>query len=221
MTLLEAIQKRHTIRTYTGAALEGTILEELNAKIAEINADGKLHFQLINGKENAFDDFTIRYGKWTNVTNYIALVGKDTEELDELCGYYGEQIVLWAETQGLKTGWVETGYTEKPEVLDVKADERLVLSIAIGESELTGKAHRVKSAEALSEVEGEMPVWFRQGMAAATLAPSAGNQQLFKIHYDGEQVSITTEPGFLEKVDLGVAKYHFELGSHKDHSIWN
>ena len=58
-------------------------------------------------------------------------------------------------------------------------------------------------------------------MECAVLAPSAGNQMLFRIHWDGNALSITTTPGFLEKVDLGIAKYHFELGSGISHEKWS
>ncbi len=220
MTLLEAIQERHTVRNYAGKALEGEVLAALQAKIAEINEKTGLHLQLINGKENAFGDYTIRYGIWKNVTNYIALVGKKSDKLHETVGYYGEQLVLWAQTVGLKTGWVETGYTVKPEAIDVAEDEELVLSIAIGESELTGAKHKVKAIDELCTVTGEAPEWFVKGMEATQLAPTAGNQQLFHINWDGENLTMTTKPGFLEKVDLGVVKYHFEIGAGIDHSMW-
>lgn len=225
MTIEEAIKNRHTVRSYDGRALEAATAETLQSMIDEINQKADLHFQLINGEENALSAYTIRYGKWTGVTNYISLVGKDAPDLDERCGYYGEQLVLWAQQNGLKTGWVETqrreadGRVRVPEIL---SDERLVLSICIGYSEQSGNAHKIKTAEQMSDVADpeQVPDWFRKGMAYAVLAPTAGNQQLFKIHLDGERLWIDTVPGFLEKVDLGIAKYHFELGSGVPHSRW-
>ena len=221
MTLLEDVKVRHTVRKYDGRALNGEVLAQLQAKIAKINQEGNLHLQLVNGKEDAFAGFTIHYGRWTGVTNYIALIGKDAPDLDERCGYYGEQIVLWAITQGLKTGWLDTQYGDVPEGLDIPNGERLVLCIAIGYSQLSGGPHKLKTVEELSTVEGPMPEWFRKGMECAVLAPSAGNQMLFRLHWDGNALSITTTPGFLEKVDLGIAKYHFELGSGISHEKWS
>lgn len=221
MNIFDAVKERHTIRNYDGRAIEGENLKRLEELISEVNLEGGLHFQLVNGQENALDAFTIRYGKWTNVTNYIALIGKESDDLEERCGYYGEKIVLWAQMAGLKTGWVETGYDVKPETLEIADDERLVLSICIGYSEQMGNSHRVKAIEELSTVTGEAPDWFNRGMEYAVLAPTAGNQQLFNIAWDGNALSISTKPGFLEKVDLGIIKYHFELGSGIDHSKWN
>lgn len=225
MTIDEAIRNRHTVRNYDGRALAPETEKTLQAMINAVNQEAGLHFQLINGENEALAPYTIHYGKWTGVTNYISLVGKDTPELDELCGYYGEQIVLWAQQNGLKTGWVDTqlnalsGGIRVPEIKD---GERLVLSICIGYSEQSGAAHKIKTAEEMSDVTNtdKVPDWFRKGMEYAVLAPTAGNQQLFRIHLDGEKLWIDTAPGFLEKVDVGIAKYHFELGAGLPHSCW-
>ncbi len=220
MTIYEAMEKRHTVRTYNNQALDGDILTELLEIIERLNQEGNLHMQLVNGRENAFDDFIIHYGKWTGVTNYIALVGADREDLDECCGYYGEQIVLWAQMHGLKTGWLDTQPNGTTDAFEVATGERHVLSIAIGYSELEGKGPKAAEIEEMSVVEETAPDWFYDGMKYAVLAPTAGNQRLFRIKWDGENVSISSVPGFLEKVDLGIAKYHFEVGSGKEHSIW-
>ncbi len=87
MTIEDAMLQRHTTRSYDGRAIEGDVLDELKALIDKLNAEGNLHMQLVNGRDNAFDDFVIHYGKWTGVTNYVALVGPDDELLDEKCGY--------------------------------------------------------------------------------------------------------------------------------------
>ncbi len=220
MTIYEAIEKRHTVRSYNNTAIEGEILDELTALIDRLNEEGNLHMQLVNGRENAFDDFIIHYGKWTGVTNYIAMVGADSEDLDERCGYYGEQIVLWAQMHGLKTGWLDTQPNGETDAFVLAEGERHVLSIAIGYSETEGAGPKPADIADMSETEGEAPEWFMDGMKQAVYAPTAGNQRLFRIKWDGENVSISSVPGFLEKVDLGIAKYHFEVGSGKGHDIW-
>lgn len=220
MNLQEAIHIRHTIRAYEGRPIEGQQLTELEAKIREANEKGGLHFQLVNGQENALAPYRIRYGKWTGVTNYIVIAGKDTKDLEQKCGYYGEQIMLWAFTAGLKAGWVEASYAEQPDVFKLEADERFVMLMCIGYSDQEGGPHKMKSVEQLSETSGTVPEWFTPGMEAARLAPTAGNQQLFKICWNDGKLSIRTEKGLLEEVDEGIAQYHFELGAGIDHSKW-
>ncbi len=220
MTIFEAMEERHTVRSYRGEAISGEVLAELTELIDRLNAEGNLHMQLVNGRENAFDDFVIHYGKWTGVTNYIAMVGPDRDDLDEACGYYGEQIVLWAQQKGLRTGWLDTQPNCEQYPFEIKDGERHVLSIAIGYSDTTGVGPKPAEIANMCEIEGEAPAWFMEGMKYAVMAPTAGNQRLFRIKWDGEKVSISSVPGFLEKVDLGIAKYHFEVGSGKYHSIW-
>ncbi len=221
MTIFEAIQERHTVRTYNGTAIEADILAELTGLIDRLNQEGNLHIQLVNGRENAFDDFIIHYGKWTGVTNYIAMVGPEREDLEEACGYYGEQIVLWAQRKGLRTGWLDTQPKNETDAFEIPEGERHVLSLAIGYSDAPLKGPKPADVESVSIVEGTAPEWFYEGMKYAVYAPTAGNQRLFRVKWDGEHVSIASEPGFLEKVDLGIAKYHFEVGSGKTHDIWS
>ena len=75
MTLLEAIKDRHTVRSYSGKAIEGDNLKTLRDMISKANEEGKLNIQLVNGVEGAFSHFIIHYGKWEGVTNYNALIG--------------------------------------------------------------------------------------------------------------------------------------------------
>ena len=55
-----------------------------------------------------------------------------------------------------------------------------------------------------------------EGMRAAMLAPTATNQQKFRFELleDGS-LKISRGLGFYSKMDLGIVKYHFELGSGK------
>ena len=59
-----------------------------------------------------------------------------------------------------------------------------------------------------------MPDWFRRGMEAALLSPTAVNQQKFLISWDGQRLSGKVKgAGFYTKVDLGIVKRDFELAS--------
>ncbi len=58
-----------------------------------------------------------------------------------------------------------------------------------------------------------MPEWFRRGMEAAQLAPTALNQQKFLFSLKGNRVSVKAGVGLYTKIDLGIAEYHFEMGA--------
>ena len=161
----------------------------------------------------AFSGLMARYGKFNNVKNYIALVGKKDAQLEEKCGYYGEKIVLEAQRLGLNTCWVAMTYRKGKTAAVVPAGSKLVMVIALGYGDNPGVSHKMKSVEELSKVSGNMPDWFQSGVEAARYAPTAINQQKFCFELSGDTVSAVPGSGFCTKTDLGIAKYHFELGA--------
>ena len=65
-----------------------------------------------------------------------------------------------------------------------------------------------------------MPDWFKNGMEAVLLAPTAMNQQKFLFTLNGNQVSAKAGIGFYSQIDLGIVKYHFEVGAGKSYFDW-
>ena len=61
--------------------------------------------------------------------------------------------------------------------------------------------------------DGTMPDWFQKGVEAALLAPTATNQQKFLFTLSDNQVALKAIAGFYAKLDLGIVKYHFEIGA--------
>ena len=106
MTLLEAIEARHSVRKYKDEPVPEDILATLRNRIWEINQEAGLHIQLVTGEPKAFSGL-ICYGTFSGVTNYLVMAGKKGDDLDEKVGYYGEQLVLLAQTLGLNTCWVK------------------------------------------------------------------------------------------------------------------
>ena len=72
------------------------------------------------------------------------------------------------------------------------------------------------------------PEWFLSGVEAVLLAPTAVNQQKFYIKYLGQDETgkaiVSIDKGFslvgYTKMDMGIAKLHFELGSCKENFEW-
>ena len=150
--------------------------------------------------------------------NSIALIGDPGAA--ELCGYYGEKLVLEAQMMGLNTCWIGLSYKKVPGRYVIAPGEKLHLIISIGYGATQGVPSKSKPVEKVSKCNGDMPEWFRHGVEAALLAPTAVNQQKFRFELVGDRVRATTGWGFYSHVDLGIAKLHFELGSGKPSSIW-
>lgn len=221
MDLMGAIRERHSVRSYNGKAIEGGVKAELEAWIGQCNREGGLHMQLVTDEPRAFDGFMAHYGKFSGVRNYIAVIGKKRPGLEERCGYYGEKVVLKAQQLGLRTCWVAMTYSKIKTAFSIESGEKLCLVIAVGYSDTDGIAHKVKRPEEVMKADRSVPQWFRKGIEAALLAPTAMNQQKFVFTLKGNTVSAKAGMGFYTKTDLGIVKYHFEAGAGVENFSWD
>lgn len=220
MTLKEAMLVRHCVREYLDKPIPEDVVNTLRQAVVECNRQGDLHIQLVTDEPRAFDGFMAHYGKFSGVSNYIALIGKKSPDLSERCGYYGEKLVLLAQTLGLNSCWVGLTYSRIQGAYTVDKGEKLVLVIAVGYGKTQGLPRKTKTVGQVSAAEGEAADWFVKGVDAALNAPTALNQQKFFFIQRGDTVEAKAGTGFFTKVDLGIAKYHFELGAGKENFRW-
>ena len=228
MTLQEAISARHSVRAYKEQPLTDADAQALQDKIEQLNREGQLHIQLIRNEPKAFLGPFARYGKFRNVTDYLVMAGVKADDLDERIGYYGEQLVLLAQTLGMNTCWVGLSYTKIPDTYVLDEGEVIKAYIAIGYGETQGVSHKIKRVDQVSNVSDETPDWFRRGVEAALLAPTAVNQQKFSFELlpakDGQLPRVRAKKGFsligYTQMDLGIAKYHFEIAAGTDNFRW-
>ena len=210
MELLDIMKQRHSVRQYTNRAIEPEKRVVLGELIEKINKEAKLHIQIIYDEPKCFDSMMAHYGKFTGVSNYIALIGEKSATLEEKLGYYGEQIVLEAQKLGLNTCWVAMTHGKSKETIG--KGEKQVCLISIGYGCTSGVSHKSKPLSDVCNYREDMPEWFLKGVEAALLAPTAMNQQkfYFELLSDGK-VKADCGRGFYTKLDIGIVKYHFEI----------
>ena len=220
MTIQEAIEARHSVRAYKDLPLSEEIVKLLEDELVKLNNEGQLHIQLICNEPKAFQGTMAKYGKFRNANNYLVMAGEKAEDLDERVGYYGEHLVLLAQTLGLNTCWVGLSYSKVPGTYVLGEGEKIACYIAIGYGETQGVGHKIKTVEQVSNASDITPSWFKKGVEAALLAPTAVNQQKFSFEYVGmsnNRHQVRAKRGFsmigYTKMDLGIAKYHFEIGA--------
>lgn len=227
MIIQEAIVARHSVRAYKPQPLSEEIVKVLEDEIVKLNDEAKLHIQLICNEPKAFQGTLAKYGKFRNVSNYLVMAGKKADDLDERIGYYGEHLVLLAQTLGLNTCWVGLSYSKVSGTYVLEEGEKIACYIAIGYGETQGVGHKIKTVEQVSNADNITPSWFKKGVEAALLAPTAVNQQKFSFQYVGvnnNHHQVRAKKGFsfigYTQIDLGIAKYHFEVGAGKDNFVW-
>ena len=213
MTEIEAIKARHAVRNYLDKPIEADKIDKLKAKIAECNQKGNLHLQFLEDAGKTFNRLLNKAMGLGSAPSVIACVGREDDTLEERIGYYGEQVVLLAQDLGLNTCWAGT-FNAKNLPAEINDGEKAVIVIAIGYGANEGKQHKSKSVEQVIMGKGEKPYWFNYGVEMALLAPTAINQQKFEIGLnDDGTVYFEDKGGPYSKVDIGIVKYHFEVGA--------
>lgn len=216
---LKAIEARHSVRSYTDEPLAADVVEALREAIDAVNEEANLHIQLALNEPRAFAGFKARLVNFTGVRNYLALVGPECKELDGILGYYGERLVLLAQSLGLNSCWVGGTYKVVNRAYNVDLGQKLAAVVALGYGATQGVPHRSKAPQEVAAGYDDAPDWFQRGVDAALLAPTALNQQKFSFALAGETeagaplVRATTRRGPFTQMDLGIAQCHFEIGA--------
>lgn len=214
MTEIEAVNERHSVRSYQDRKIEPQTVGLLKEFIEKCNAEGNLHLQFVEDAGSTFNRMLNKFMGLGSAPSVIACIGNSNDTLDERIGYYGEKVVLYAQTLGLNTCWAGT-FNSKNVNAEIKPGERLAIVIAVGYGTNGGRPHKSKPIEKVVRggIENK-PDWFIKGAECALAAPTAVNQQKFEIVLnDGGTVEILDKGGVLSGIDKGIVKYHFEIGS--------
>lgn len=220
MEMMELMKSRHSVRRYLEKPIAEDLRTAINNYIYKTRQESGLNIQVCYDEPRAFKTLLAHYGSFRNAVNYIAFVGKKEEQTK--VGYYGEAIVLKLQELGINTCWVAVSYSKRKTALKINKGETILCVISFGYGETQGTMHRSKKAADVSEVIGEKPSWFDAGVEAALLAPTAVNQQRFKVVCENGVITIRPNGiGYYVNIDLGIIKYHFEAVTKKKAEVIN
>ena len=209
MDLKEAITKRHTVRKFLDKPMQESDIKLIEARIDALNKQYGLSLKLVLNDKSGIAAGWKLVAK--NATNYIILAGENTEESREKIGYCSSDLMLYIQTLGLNTWWIGGMYSKK--VKRLVPDAHMVGILVVGYGATQGKPHKSKNARDVSTYEGNPPQWFKQGVEAALLAPTAVNRQNFKIKGIDNKVTITYKKAPFDMEDLGIVKHHFQTAA--------
>jgi nitroreductase len=221
---LRAADVRTSRRTYLEEEISPDALNQILNVMESCNREGGLSIRFIASGAETFGNFNASYGMFRGVKSYFAIAGKkELADLKVLSGYYGELLVLECTSHNLGTCWVSGSYDKQvcAEQIGLSADEELVCVIPFGKVS-AGKSlkERVmsvislgsKKPEELIQPDSGLPDWVMRGLECAVKAPSAMNKQPVRFEYRNPVISAHVESDS-QKIDLGIAMAHFELGA--------
>ena len=215
MELMELIRQRHSVRRYLDKPLAADVRDRLEAYVDFCNKESGLHIQLLCNEPAGFSR------TFSHCANYLVFAGQRGQGLEERCGYYGEKILLIAQALGLRSCWAGLSHAKRAKAYTLEDGEVFVIAAALGYGENDGKERKSKSFEEVTKIRGEIPDWFRAGVEAALLAPTAMNRQAFtlELQKDGA-VRLRYSLGPFYQVDTGIVKLHVEIGAGKENFRW-
>ena len=225
MITVETIRERHSVREYDGKPLARVEFDALGAVVEECARESGLDIQLVGDNPEVFNVIA-RFGLIRGCRAHVAFVVDDAKAgdvaADEAIGYWGQKIVLAAQDMGLNTCWCALCSRKKAHAV-VAPGKKVRLVIAVGHGKTQGFSRKTKSVEALSSVEcAKAPAWFAAAMEAAQLAPTAMNNQNFKITLlsDGKTVRIDAPQSGLNVIDEGIVRCNFEIAANEAGADW-
>ena len=225
MITVETIRERHSVREYDGKPLSRAEFDALGAVVEEFVRESGLDIQLVGDNSEVFNVIA-RFGLIRGCRTHVAFVVDDVKAgdvaSDEAIGYWGQKIVLAAQDMGLNTCWCALCSRQKSHAV-VAPGKKIRLIIAVGHGKTQGFSRKTKSVEALSSVEcAKAPAWFAAAMEAAQLAPTAMNNQNFKITLlsDGKTVRIDALQSGLNVIDEGIVRCNFEIAANEAGADW-
>lgn len=233
MSIIESIQQRRSIRSYTGEALKKEHTDRIKAYIAGLKAPfgaqvsvHLVHRDLPQGKVKlgtygviggAKDFFTLSYGKAPLV--------------EESAAYVFEQVILFCTSMGLGTCWLGGSFSRKDfrEQIDLKPGEKVRIVSPVGYPAgkkrlwdvFIGADKHHNSRKPFETLffwhDFTIPLTekaagpYRQPLEMVRLAPSANNFQPWRIVLDTGALHFYHRKslGGFDAIDLGIALAHF------------
>ena len=166
MTLLDAVSVRSSLREYQPAPLTPLQQAQLEKTVSQCNARAGLHIRLLCGRPEPFAAFK-GDGRIRGAQNCLLFAGPAGDpNLEEKCGYCGEELILTAAAMGLGTCWVGGTYDRERCLCCLEEGDELVCAAAVGRPEPRGRSSRRHSWR-------RTPEGPRRGSAAAW-RPSGG-----------------------------------------------
>ena len=225
MITVGTIRERHSVREYAGGPLDQAEFDALGAVVRECARESGLDIQLVGDNPEVFNVIA-RFGLIRGCCTHVAFVVDGAKAgdaaVDEAIGYWGQKIVLAAQDMGFNTCWCALCSHKKSRAV-VATGKKIRLIIAVGHGKTQGFSRKTKSVEALSSVEcAKAPAWFAAAMEAAQLAPTAMNNQNFKITLlsDGKTVRIDAPKSGLNVIDEGIVRCNFEIAANEAGADW-
>lgn len=238
MNTMELIRRRRSVRTFDGRALSPETLREILAfSEKQDNPYGiPIQWRLLDAGKQGLSSPVI-----SGTETFLAGKMKRLPHAEEAFGYTFEKIILHLEAMGIGTTWIAGTMNRKAfeQAMALEADEVMPCVTPLGypaermslKETLMRKGVRAESRMAFRELffDGsfDRPLTEetagprREALEMVRLAPSAVNKQPWRVVIRGDAAHFYEKKGKgyisadgwdIQKIDMGIALYHYSLG---------
>ena len=233
MSIIESIQKRRSIRTYTGEPVDPATIQKVEKYISGLKSPFGIRCRIEILYENVGSEpiklGTYGFIKGTSV--FLALILEEGDLAEEGASYMFEQVILYCTSLGLSTCWLGVSFNKNTfkKQLNLKSGEKLRIVSPLGYASdrkhlslflLFGssKSYQRKPFTAnFFDKQFGVPLIeknagrYAQPLEMVRLAPSANNKQSWRVVMDNQTFHFYKSGSYgFDSVDLGIALCHFE-----------
>ena len=238
MTIIETIQKRRSVRTYTSEPLSGEHKAQIEQFINHLQAPfglKKARIEMINVYSDGKPIKLGTYGWIKGACDYLALIYEDTPFAETAAAYLFEAVILFCTDLGLGTCWLGGAFSRSDfkKQVSLQPNEKLKIVSPVGyvdagdrkrflEKYIVRADNKHSSRKSFGELffDGN----FNRPLTEATagqffkplemvrLAPSANNKQEWRMLLEDKALHFYKKPYLqYDSLDIGIALCHFEL----------
>ena len=237
MSIIEAIQKRRSVRTYTGESLCNEHIAQIKQYINQLQAPFgvKARIELIHVNYNDKPIKLGTYGTIYGVSEIMALIYEEAFFAETAAAYMFEQAILFCTDLGLGTCWLGGSFSrgDFKKQIKLQPNEKLRIVSPVGYGVTSNKkrflekyivnaeknhATRKPFGELFFEKRFDNPLTentaeeYYKPLEMVRLAPSANNKQEWRVLFDKQALHFYKKPyPMFDSIDMGIALCHFEL----------
>ena len=234
-TIIESIQQRRSVRTYTGEPLSDEHIAQIEQFIRQtpVPFDGKARIEIIRSQAGADAVKLGTYGWIKGACDYLALIYEEAPFAETAAAYWFEQTLLFCTGLGLGTCWLGGSFSrgDFKKQIRLKPNEKLRIVSPVGYASekkrwfLEGVVVNSEKNHASRKPFGELFFYenftqaltestagiFAKPLAMLRLAPSANNTQEWRAVLENQTVHFYKIPYLnFDSIDIGIALCHFE-----------
>jgi nitroreductase len=235
MTIIETIQKRRSVRTYTGEPLSKDHHSQIKEYISQLQTPfgKKARIELVGIQSNDTPIKLGTYGFIKGACDFLALIYEEAPFAGTAAGYMFEEAVLFCTGLGLGTCWLggtfSRGNFKKQIQLHKKEKLKIVSPVGYSsdrksflEKYLVNADKNHTSRKPFGELffdksfdnpltETNANTYFTP-LEMVRLAPSASNKQEWRVLLDDKGLHFYKKHYLtFDSIDIGIALCHFEL----------